>query len=74
MSADSIFYVVRVCSVSADKVQTTVSADKTVCVRVTLVLILNLCGKRFEINIKKEKQFYSHFIMVEYRMTLVVKS
>ena len=31
------FYVVRVCSVSADKVQTMVSADKTVCVRVTLV-------------------------------------
>ena len=38
------------------------------------VLILNFCGKRFEINIKTEKQFYSHFIMVEYRMTLVVKS
>ena len=38
------------------------------------VWILNFCGKRFEINIKKEKQFYSHFIMVEYRMTLVVKS
>ena len=38
VAAVSFFYVVRVCSVSADKMP---SADKAVCVRLTLLHMLN---------------------------------